>query len=372
MHLAVLANAQNSFIRTIGDGLARMARACGATADVHGDGLNALTVPLTIDFASPRSALGSSGRLAKNRRLFDRFVEKVAGASVIVVVAHVPISFARGFLRNIEALRTRLPKVPIVNYAHYYLPTVDKWGHAVLRGIRADLTAQDLLSLRQGTFGMGRFDWYLVASVVSEIPVPRGSQPYSLIGVDIDDGSLYPDQNGELRALVDFAQTRKNYSQFRGMQIKALERTRTPYRVLEGKFTIPEIRELYRKTGILFLAHRESFGLPICEIQACGSLVFAPHEEWAGAHWIKDDLRTPGPGWLSPNFVIYDDDVEKLVEQIEVAKASFDPARVVRTFREFHPHLCHGDREALGVFLNKVEDGTIHSGSHLNYEHIGR
>lgn len=371
MHLALLANDKNSFIRPIADGLARMARACGATAEVHSDGLGCLSVALNIDMSSPRAAVGSTVRLLKNRRLFDRFVDRLSGSDVIVVVAHVPLSFARGALRNIETLRERLPNVPIVNYAHYYLPTVDKWGPAMLRGVETGLTETDRRNFIHGSFRMSRYDWYLVASVVSENPVPPPPQPYTIVGVDIADGALFPQQRGEFRALVDFAQHRVNYPRFREKQIAALERTGVPYRVLEGSFARAEIKEIYRSTGMFFLAHRESFGLPICELQACGSLIFTPRPEWAGAHWIKKDLSLPGPGLLSPNFIVYDDDIEKLVDQIEMARESFDPERVVRTFNEFHPHLYRGDPEALAGFLKRVQGRTINSGSHLEYENIG-
>jgi hypothetical protein len=335
------------------------------------DGLDGLAAPVSIDFASPRSAASTSLRLIKHRRIFDRLVQRIADSDVIVVVAPVPTSFARGMLRNIEPLRERLPGIPIVNYAHYYLPTIDKWGAAMLRGVNTGLTDDDLRNFHRGSFRMNRYDWYLVASAVSEIPLPSDPQPFSRVGVHIDDGSLFPEQNGELRGLVDFAQTRINYPSFRKAQITALERAGIPYQTLEGQFSRSEIREIYRRTGAFFLAHRESFGLPICELQACGACIFTPKAEWAGAHWIKEDLTVPGPGVLSPNFFVYDDDVGKLTDQLEMARSSFNPDRNLRTFREYQPELYHGDPEALAGFLGRVEDGTINSRSHVDYEHIG-
>lgn len=372
MKIAILANSGHSFNRTLAEGLARMAAACGATAEVYTDGLAALAMQQTVDFTSARSAVGSSLRLIRHRGMFDRLVERLADSDVIVVVAHVPISFARGSLRNIERLRERLPTIPIVNYAHYYLPTVDKWGAAMLRGVKnTGLVEEDLRHFRRGSFRMSRYDWYLVASVVSEIPLPGGPQPLSLVGVNIDDGSLFPEQNGELRALVDFAQSRVNYPSFRKTQLAALERTGMPYRILEGQYSREAIREIYRRTGVFFLAARESFGLPICELQACGSYIVTPRPEWAGAHWIKKDLTAPGPGELSPNFLVYDDDVGRLTEQLEMVRSTFDPVRNLNTFKEFHPHLYRGDSEALAGFLSRIEDGTITSSTHHQHETIG-
>ena len=242
----------------------------------------------------------------------------------------------------------------------------------MLRGVKnTGLVEDDLRNFHRGSFRMSRYDWYLVASVVSEIPLPHGPQPLSLVGVNIDDGSLFPEQNGELRALIDFAQSRMNYPSFRKAQIAALERTGIPYRILEGEFSRAEIREIYRHTAMFFLAHRESFGLPICELQACGALIVTPRPEWAGAHWIKEDLARPGPGYLSPNFLVYDDDIGKLTEQLEMVRSTFDPAKNLRTFKEFHPHLFSGDPEALAGFLSRVEDGTITGETHLQHEMIG-
>jgi hypothetical protein len=55
-------------------------------------------------------------------------------------------------------------------------------------------------------FHTGVADWYLVLSVVSEYPIPRGPQPYSLVGLNLDDGSLSHQPHGEFRALIYFAQ----------------------------------------------------------------------------------------------------------------------------------------------------------------------
>jgi hypothetical protein len=131
-----------------------------------------------------------------------------------------------------------------------------------------------------GIGGLNRYDWYLVVSVLSECPIPQGPQPYSLVGLNLNDGTLNPQPKGEFRALIDFAQP--GHENERSIQIAACERTRTPYTVLEGSYSLEEIREIYRQSSIYFVAHRESFGIPICEVQACGSYV-SPHIT-TGAH----------------------------------------------------------------------------------------
>jgi len=113
-------------------------------------------------------------------------------------------------------------------------------------------------------------------------------------------------------------------------------------------------------------------GLPICELQACGSLIFTPRPEWAGAHWIKPDVRLAGPGFHSGNFVVYENTVEALVTELHAARALFNPAGVVKTFARSHPQLLGGNAHALADFLGMVSDGTIHSGLHVQHATVGR
>ena len=372
MKIAVMANAKNSFVRPLAEGFERMAAACDAVVEVHYDGLEILSLPLGLRWGSARSIAGSALKSPGYRTRFSGIVERLRDADVIVVVAHVPGSLSRHTLQNIEKLREMLPAIPIVNYDLIYLPTVEKWSDAMLRGDLSDISADEKQLITPPPFGMERYDWYLVASEMSEIPMPEGPQPYSRIGIDIDDGTLHPDQGEELHVLVDFEQTRKDYLSFREIQIEALERSGTSYEVLDGRFTREEIREKYRKAGAFMLAHRESFGLPICELQACGSQIFTPRGEWAGAHWIKPDVSTPGHGLHSSNFVTYENTVDALVKELEVAKKDFNPGRRVETFKKSHPQLFHGDRDALRRFLERVESGEIHSRLHREHAGVGR
>ena len=115
---------------------------------------------------------------------------------------------------------------------------------------------------------------------------------------------------------------------------------------------------------------RESFGLPICEVQACGSYVFTPYSEWAPSHWLKKDVMQPGPGELPSNFVVYDNDKDLLITEIKRVKAMYDPKEVVNNFHRNHRHLFHGDSEELKRFIQMVERGQIHSKSHEQYAGI--
>ncbi|MFY9550656.1 MAG: hypothetical protein WAU32_05845 [Thermoanaerobaculia bacterium] len=74
----------------------------------------------------------------------------------------------------------------------------------------------------------------------------------------------------------------------------------------------------------------------------------------------------PGPGTLSPNFIVYNNDNDKdtLVRQIEAIRATYDAKRVVQTFLEFHPQYYRGDPAELKKFVEMLRTGDIHSAKH--------
>ena len=86
---------------------------------------------------------------------------------------------------------------------------------------------------------------------------------------------------------------------------------------------------------------------------------------------MKDDLSRSGPGTLSSNFIVYDDDVEKLMSHIEQVRSSYDPLKVIDTLRSMQPQLFFGDRTAMSAFLGMLEDGTIHSRLHHDHRSVG-
>jgi hypothetical protein len=366
-----MANEKDSFVRPLAEGLARMLTACGATPEIHYDGLEILSLPLHLRGFMPREIAGFVLKSPGYRARFEDLLERVRDADAVVVVAHVPASLSRRSLQNVEEMRKRLPHIPIVNYDLIYLPTVEKWSDAMLRGDHSDISAEERYLIEPEPFGMERYDWYLVGSPASELPMPPGPHPYSHIGVNVDDGTLYPAQGDDFHVLLDFEQTRKDYPMYRDVQVEALDRSGVSYEILEGRFTSEEIRARYREAGALMLAHRESFGLPIVEVQACGGQIFTPRAEWAGAHWMKDDLFEPGAGEHSSNFVVYENTVDALVGELISARDAFDPWRRLATFREMQPHLLHGDVDELSGFLSILDSRLLHSRLHEEHASVG-
>jgi hypothetical protein len=372
MKVAIIADDRPSFIRPTAEGLARMLKACGADAVLHYDGLAHLALRTSVDSHSIRSVAGSTLRLIPSRRAFGEFAERVGDVDLIVVVLNVPASFAKGPYPGIEALRKRWPNVPIVNYDVHFLPTMDSWARFLLRGEMNALTEESSRIFERGCFGLERYDWYLMASVERELRLPVEPLPYSHIGLDLDDGSLYPDQKGKFLVLVDFIRQGAENLAYRKVQLEALELAGVDYLVLEGRYTREEIRAIYRRTSMYFLAFCESFGLPICELQACGARVYMPDPYWASSHWLSDDQYGPRQPKYSSNFVVYENDPGLLAERIREEARTFDPPSVRATFERVQPQLLHGDRAALLDFLKRVEDGTIHSRLHRLHFGIGR
>src|SRR4029079_11049779 len=160
---------------------------------------------------------------------------------------------------NIEALRQALPDVPIVNYDLHYLPTLYSWSKMILLDEKTKLAQENLDFFRKGKFGLERFDWYLMVSVGSYVLLPPGPHPYSLIGMNLDDGSLYPEQNGEFMALLDFDVSEFHYPEARRLQLDAVKQSGVKYEKLEGRYPRSEIRAIYRRAGAFLMSRSEAF-----------------------------------------------------------------------------------------------------------------
>ena len=114
---------------------------------------------------------------------FYPFLKQMRQFDVIIVVNSIIPAFLKEFFRD-EAVRYWLPKTPIVLYDVFYLPTRGPWGRWLREGNPSKGVAQP------GHWGLERYDWYLVGSVVSECPLPAGRQPYSLVGLNFVHDSL--------------------------------------------------------------------------------------------------------------------------------------------------------------------------------------
>jgi hypothetical protein len=346
------------------ESLHRMLSKANVEAKVFEYGVNSLrSVPpsfLQFVYDLSKGDLTSKGALkyfARELPQFLSFVNQLRRFDVVVVVNSIPEAYMRNFFRD-DVLWAFLPGKPIVLHDVFYLPTRGPWAKWLKEG------NPDSGIPSAGNWGLERYDWYLCASVVSECALPSSHQPVSVIGMNLEDPRLAIESKREFVALIDFEQPHHLHE--RALQVLACKNSNTHFISLHGHYSTNKIREIYRKCSMYFVAHRESFGIPVCELQACGSYVFTPYSDWCPSHWLKDPTRE-GPGVLSPNFVVYDNELEILVDEIRRVKATHDPSEVQRTFQKYHPQFMYGGMDELRKFVRMVEEGRIHSQSHKEY-----
>jgi hypothetical protein len=364
MKVAILADNQPGFIQPMADGLKKMLDRAGVTAEVFPDGLAILNygalnglhtgfknlLKSTVNLAKPQHFL-----LQQHASWFEvkHFEVKLTQFDLIVVVCNIPDAFLAKRLNRIERIRMQTDR-PIVLYQNYYLATRGQWSRKI----------KDPANYGGG-FGLERYDWYLSASAVSEFPLSKEPHPYSLIGHDLNDGSLFAQADKPFTVLLDF--NRKGFEDYRQIQIQALKETNTEYTQLSGRYSQKEIRQLYRQCSALFLSFRESFGLPVVENQLCGNYIFAPHKNWLPSHYINKSVHETGEGDLGSNFIIYDNELNKLKLLIRECRKHYQPEDSVAYFKSEYPALYHGDLTELKAFLDKVSRGEITGDTHRHH-----
>jgi len=367
MKIAIMANQADSFVKPLANGLGAMLQKLGVEYKIFYDGLFFLDhnpKPKKIRFGGIKELVMSMYQtlFPPYKKQMDQIWKELESYDCMVVIEHMPIGYLKDKLTKIEEFRLRFPSKTVVLYDLVYLSTLGEWISFLKNG-------NDYHGFIQGKnhFGLERYDWYLVASASTDFPLPDGFQPVSIVGCHLDDGSLFPEQK-EFRALIDFE--RPNHMKERALQILALEETNTPYTVLHGRYPQAEIRKIYRSSSIYFLAHLEAFGLPICEIEACGGMVFTPYQKWAWAHYRKDDLRQKGEAPLASNFKVYNNDLQMLKEQILEEKQKFNAKKNLESFQNEDLRFFHGDLKRLKEFIDKLNSGEINSKSHLQFEKL--
>lgn len=359
MKIAILANDAATFVKPMADSLAKMFLEVGEEPTVYDNGthfLRSLTVPqvgnnllsyfknVLIDIA--KIVVNPFVKFRYKRHLlftsFQTLEENLSKSDLIIVITDEPMAFGPKF--GIEELRRKF-SVPIVLYT---LANVMLWPDSIYKVQKLE-----------------RYDWYLYISSIHENPLPRSYDVFSLIGIDLRGNTLYPDQKDFL-AILDFPQ--KGCENERAIQIQALKETNTSYYQLDRPMTIEEIRKIYRTSCIFFISSEESFGLPIVELQLCGSYIGTPFKTWAPSHYINKNVYEKGEGDLGKNFIVYNNDKEILKNCILQIRSNYDPQVVIKDFAGTYPHLYYGNLGELQKFIDLVKKGVIHAGSHQSYD----
>lgn len=365
MKFVLFADKSYNYIKPLANGLLKMLEEAGQECIIYDHGIYWLSAPHPL-----KILLGDLYRFflmiksGKPDLYIYRFwpvctflnrkrKKQLQACDCIIIVQHCPSAFYKDFKR-VETLRKY--NKPIVNYDLNYLPN-QGWYKKIKERNPAN-------------WGLERYDWYLPASIVTEFALPAGIPDiYSTIGFDIRKDDLYPEQE-EFIALIDFA--RPGYETARAIQIQALQETSTPYIELKGRYTTNDIRKIYRRSCLYFLSFRESFGLPILELQLCGCTIFTPFREWAPAHFLNKDIHKAGTGDLGSNFYVYNNDLDTLKQQIRKLKSTYNAKRVIENFRNEYPFYYQGNKRTLADFLQKLHNREIHARSHEAYKDYNR
>jgi hypothetical protein len=363
MKIAILADDGASFVKPMADSLAKMLLEIGEQPTVYYSGTHFLRFLAAAQFENNPTSYSKTVLIDiaktianpffkfryKRHLLFTSFstlANDLSNSDVIIVVTDPRTAFRPVF--GIEELRRKC-RVPIVLYVN---ANVMLWPGTIN-------TKQ-----RHGGFGLERYDWYLYTSSIHENPLPRSYDVFSVVGIDLRGNTLYPEQK-DFFAILDFP--RKGFEGERAIQMQALEETNTSYYQLDRPMTIEGIRNIYRKSCIFFISCEETFGLPIVELQLCGSYIGTPYKQWAPSHYINKNMHEKGEGDLGTNFIVYDNDKETLKTRIIRIRSNYNPRAVIKEFADAYPHLYRGDIRALQNFVDLINRGVIHADSHRSY-----
>jgi hypothetical protein len=207
--------------------------------------------------------------------------------------------------------------------------------------------------LNESDYGDGRFDFNFFVSRTIEQKLLENNSNKGVIGLNISNAKLKPGKKHEFIAIVDFAQ--KGYEFYREQQVAVLQKLGIKTIILEGKYELEEIRNIYRKASVFFISFPETFGLPIAECLACGAFIFTPSSMWPMAWRLDDAPASWEQGILPGCFNVYNDE-DDLTTQLENLRSSYDlvqtPQFVFDTFINNYRSFYYGDVQALKKVLD--------------------
>ncbi|MGN6802738.1 MAG: hypothetical protein ACTHJN_12630 [Ginsengibacter sp.] len=251
-------------------------------------------------------------------------------ADAVVICDCIPNGFWKR-LYNVEKLK-KITGKPVLFYEVFYL------GNAPTQIQKLQKNGDPLLE---------RYDAHLFVSNVTETKtLPPGNA--FCIGLDTGSWNLVPMPKKELVALVDFAQP--GYEKYREVQIAQLKKAGVRYISLEKRYSLNEIRDIYRDASVYFMQSFEAFGLPILECLCTGTQIFTPHSSWPMSWRLDDKPQVHGDGTLPSCFTVYEDE-EGLAQKLEEFKKNYHPSetpqKVFDSFIKHYPTFYDGNKKAI-------------------------
>lgn len=278
----------------------------------------------------------------KHRQQDKKLLTELSGYDLIILSECLPNALWRNYLA-IEELKRRVG-VPVGSYSDGSMEIAPIHKRMVLDADDADET---------------RFDFNLFVSDIIELRKKDYPANQQVIGLDLQYTGLAPLKRKEFIAVVDFAQD--GYAAYREQQLRVLQSLGIKTIVLEGRYPIHEIRAIYQQAAVFFMAFPETFGLPIGECLASGTMVLTPDSGWPMA-WRLDENPMPwGDGSLPDCFGVYKSD-EELAALLTRIRQDYDleatPKAVFETYLKYYPRHYFGDKEGLHGALTRFASKT--------------
>ncbi|MBO9200148.1 MULTISPECIES: glycosyltransferase [Niastella] len=268
----------------------------------------------------------------------QKLLQEIKQYDIVIVAECLPNALWKNFLA-IEEFKKRVQK-PVGSYFDGSVHIAPIHGRMLFDG-------ED--------YADDRYDFNLFVSSVIELKKKSYTPKQKVIGVNFQQAGLKPTAKERFIAVIDFEQ--KGYEAYRQQQINILKKLGIETIILEGRYPIEEIRSIYSKAAVFFMAFPETFGLPLAENLASGTYIFTPDSGWPMA-WRLDDNPMPwGPGVLPDCFKVYsnEQDLEaqllQMKEDYNGKKAPFD---VFNTFIKHYSDFYYGSLKSLKAILDEL------------------
>ena len=276
-------------------------------------------------------------RKVLNYRRDKKVLAELKKFDAVVISECSPNAFWR-HLYDIEKLK-KILKRPVLFYEVYFLENAPTQIEALRK-------SGDALT--------ERYDCHLAVSDVTEIRTKPGAN-WKCIGLDLSETGLAPKVKKEFIALVDFKQP--GYEKYQDEQLQVLKQLGIKTIILNGRYSIEEIRNLYRQASVFFMQFPEAFGLPLSECLASGVQIFTPDSSWPMSWRLDEAPEVHGPGILPECFTVYSNP-EELVKRLKDFLESYDlaetPLKIFRTFTNYYPHFYFGNQLAIKEVMQTI------------------
>lgn len=199
------------------------------------------------------------------------------------------------------------------------------------------------------------FDFEFAITTTSYVKTSTSGIKFE-VGLNLKSSGIEPTKKEELIALVDFHW--EGCDEEREIQKQVLEEVGIKTIELQGRYTVEEIRDIYKKSSLLFLQHFESFGLPIAECLGYGAKIVTPHTGWPMAFRQDAEPKEYGTGQLPECFISYNNK-EELISLLRKIQANFDkdasPKEYFNSFIRYYQHYYEGSKDELIRFVKEFE-----------------